>query len=307
MAIAIAAFAMAAVTAAANGVEPAAKSPAAPATGQPVSGLPFESRGGCVVLHALIDDRHDVRLLLDTGDATGLTLHESFARRTGLTLGDPVIQEARGIAGAARVEVRHGRVGSLAIGEIRWRDVDFLAAPPSPADGVGRCGDLDGFLGAALLEDLRVTLNYPEHRMALERGGGRSGGSRLRLVGLRPLVEVHLQDGAPLVALVDTASAASLIDASKRARTIAGTGATVRLVDGAGAGIAAAPRRLEGLEAGGSILDPLQVISLDLAGRLAALLPRDAPRVSLVLGSDALSRHVVVFDFPNGEFRLQDP
>jgi Aspartyl protease len=273
----------------------------------PVPGLPFDSQGGCVVLRAIIDDGHDARLLLDTGDATGLTLHEAFARRTGLTLGDPVTREASGIAGAARVEVRPGRVDNLAIGAIRWRDVEILAAPPSPADGAGRCGDLDGIIGVGLLGELRITVDYPGRRITMERGGERGGGSRLRLVGMRPLVEVHLQDGAARIALLDTASAASLIDRSERARTLVDRGAAVRLVDGAGAGIAAVPRRLEGLEAGGSILQPLRVVPLDLARRLATLLPAGAPRVSLVLGADALSRHVVVFDFPQGEFRIQDP
>ena len=258
-------------------------------------------------MRATIDGRHDVRLLLDTGDANGLTLHEAFARRIGLRLGEPLAREARGIAGAGPVEVSPGRVGRLAIGATRWRDVDFMAAPPTPADGAGLCGALDGILGMGLLKDFRVTVNYPGRRIALERGAVRGGGSRLRLVGLRPLIDVHLQDGVSRVALVDTASAASLIDRSERAATPEKSGAVVQLVDGAGAGIAAAPRRLEGLEAGGLILDPLRVVPLDLARRLAALLPERAPRVSLVLGADALSRHIVVFDFPNGEFRLQDP
>jgi hypothetical protein len=277
--------------------------------------IPFESPSGLVIVHARVDGGHDLRILLDTGDPGGLTLHESAARALGLASGPSRPGTARGLGGGARVGRRPALLRELAIGGTTWRDLAIDVVPANLAFAAGVGAELDGCMGTALIADLRVSLDYAARTLRLDRGAGRDldagRGTPLRLSGGRLLTTVNLA-GVPAVALIDTGSAVTFVDGAVVDGAVVGgaMGSTsaatppdeVRVVDANGHVETLATVRVAGLAAGGAPAAEFAAVPADLARRLAGFLPPGAPTPTVVLGADLLSRHRVILDLAAGIF-----
>lgn len=282
---------------------------------------PFESPAGFVILKARLEGRHALRLLLDTGDPLDLTLHEEVGRALGLSASPPVERDRLGLGGRVRTLVRTARIGVLEIEGLVWRDREILLAPAAPQFEAGLGERVDGFLGTGLLRELRLVIDYPARTLSLSRhapvprapeeGGfppdAGSDSTRLHLCSGRPFVNVLIHGREKRGALIDTASAASLIDVRISGPTGSPSGAPLDLVDGGGAVIRTAPRRLASLGVGGATLENILLVPLDLRRRLDPLLPDRPAPVSFVIGADLLSAHQVVLDFAAELFRLEPP
>ena len=80
------------------------------------STIPFESPSGLVIMTARINGRFHVRLLLDTGDPSGLTLDLKAARTLGLPLSDKTPARATGVVGSGRYMLYRARIRSFLLG-----------------------------------------------------------------------------------------------------------------------------------------------------------------------------------------------
>jgi hypothetical protein len=290
----------------------------------------FDSPAGLVVLKGRINGRFEVRLLLDTGDPTGLTLREEAARTIGLPPGQEVQRRAIGPVGSERYTLRRSRVETLEFGGIVARDLPIWIVPGTPlfAEALGTA--VDGYLGVEALRDLVVTLDYPARRIRFERPGGaamgeaaadeRSAGEAttdepetggrafpFRLVENRIVVEASVGDNTPRPMILDTASALTIASTADRRLTRPAPARSARLADGAG-GLAALPvRALPSFALAGKVFVDLPVALYDFSAPPPGLFPTHTPPISGIVGSDILSRQVVVLDLPHQRLWLGSP
>jgi hypothetical protein len=135
---------------------------------------------------------------------------------------------------------------------------------------------------------------------AIEAPGGRS--QELRIIEGRLLTWIDA-GGATLPALIDTASARSLIE--RGAVLSSGRAGTVRLADAAGAATIDQAIRVRDLVIGGAAIESADLVEVDLGRRLAPILPAGSPALRAVVGADILSGHRVVIDTAAGRFSLE--
>lgn len=104
-----------------------------------------------------LDGRHRGSFLLDTGNATELLLHASFAAGHGYL--ERARDSARALSGiGGDASIREVTVGSLALGDVRFADVEAVLAPEG--SGVIALEEAVGNLGAALLRGRVLALDY---------------------------------------------------------------------------------------------------------------------------------------------------
>jgi clan AA aspartic protease (TIGR02281 family) len=123
--------------------------------------LPIEwGNVGCIV-RARINNKHDVRLMVDTG-ADHLSLSETTARRLGIALNTQV--NVHGAGGEGSAQRGSGRVDALSLGEVVWRDVPAILSFDSTR---GDPEAVDGVLGTAILREFLIDLDLPNSRLRL--------------------------------------------------------------------------------------------------------------------------------------------
>jgi hypothetical protein len=183
-------------------------------------------------------------------------------------------------------------------------------------EGIG--AEVEGVIGAATIRGARLTIDYAARRLWLTPAGGLNGaaegavgggvmetpgeGSRvLRFVEGRLLTWIDA-GGATLPALIDTASARTLIEPG--AGLSSGTAGTVRLADAAG-GVTSYPTILvRDLVVGGAAIESASLVEVDFGHRLAPILSPGSPAPRVVVGADILSGRRVVIDPAAGRFIL---
>ncbi len=270
----------------------------------------FDSPAGLVVFKAHINGQFEVRLLLDTGDPTGLTLREEVARRIGLPRGPEVRRRAIGPVGSERFTLHRSRVETLEFGGIEIRDQAIWVVPGAPRFAEALGTEVDGYLGVEALRGLVVTLDYPARRVKFERPGGPAEDGLsypLRIVENRLLVEATLGGGPPRTMILDTACAVTLVSTADRRLTRPAPARNARITDGAG-GIAALPARaLPSLGLVGRVFVDLPVALYDFSAPPPGLFPDHTPPISGIVGSDVLSRQVVVLDLASRRLMLGPP
>ena len=270
----------------------------------------FDSPHGLVIVEGRIDDRSEVRLLIDTGDPAGLTLDHDMAQTMGLNLNGGESFRAHGVAGSSPAVQPRTRVEVLDLGGIRLRDLDVLALPSDTRFEKAVGVDLDGSIGLDLLRDMVVTIDYPERRISLappvparSEGPATRRGAPLHLRGGRLWVDVVVNGRETRSMILDTGSAATLIAPAARSLVRPASGGGMRIVDLTGA-IATLPARvLPSLGFGGVVVEQVPVALYDFEPLLPAHLTGDT--FLGLIGADLLSRHVVVLDLPGGWLRVE--
>ena len=294
------------------------------AAGNPGSaGVPFDAPGGLVLVRAEARDDGGharlVRLLLDTGDPGGVTLLASTARALGLAPASARPGVIHGLNGAAPLERRSARLPALALDAMAWRDlsIDVLDRSDTLPEGIG--AGVEGVLGAAMLRGARLTIDGAARRLRLVPAGGMdeaatvraSAGPAFEAPGERSaalgFVEGRLltwieAGGATLPALIDTASARTLIQRGAGLSSVAA--GAVRLADAAGGASDYPAIRVRDLVIGGATIESAELIEVDLDHRLAAILSPGSPAPRAVLGADVLSDRTLVIDPAAGRFTL---
>lgn len=272
----------------------------------------FDSPAHLVILPALADGR-PVRLLLDTGDPGGLTLDAAAVSRLGLAVGPPPASAStgadRGLIGPLPTPLGTARIGRLAIDGALWSGVEALVIREETALARAVGAPYDGVIGTALLAGRRLVIDYRLRSVsfvadAAQADGGGDRGSALRLDAGRLLTQVDLGRG-PRPALIDTASAATLVDprAARSGRAL--PGGTKGLVDAGGTTAGLPSARLDALAAGGANLRGVDVLLLDLTDAAGGGAPDDMPPAA-ILGADLLARCRVVLDLVAGRFVLEE-
>jgi hypothetical protein len=139
-----------------------------PARFQPPAGahaVPFEMAERIPIVTGTLDGR-PVRLSVDTGSRSSLTLHSPFVRSNDLVgryAAAPETITGWGVGGPARG--RPARLGTLTLGEVAIRDIagDFYLGDK----GVFASPDLSGNLGGGVLRRFTVAFDYDSRRMYL--------------------------------------------------------------------------------------------------------------------------------------------
>jgi predicted aspartyl protease len=113
-----------------------------------------------IIISTKVNGTGPYRFALDTG-AGGTIISEELAQKLVLKKGTEV--PIQGAGGAAKGFVT--QLSSLAFGNISLRDVNVVAADVFPAlrDPVG--GELDGIIGYNVMQEFRVTIDYPMQRI----------------------------------------------------------------------------------------------------------------------------------------------
>ncbi len=296
---------------------PGAAAPGAPIQvhlGRP-STIPFDSPSGLVILTGRINGRSQVRLLLDTGDPSGFTLDTRTARRLGLDLGRRTPTRAAGVVGSERYDLYRARVDSFLLGGLSARDFTIWTAPDAALLARTIGSRVDGFVGVDLLRGLVVTIAYPRRQITfappdLRPAGeaGDPGAVPMRLEGNRIVIDATLNGGETRSMILDTAAGTTFIAASDAALTRpSATSRTTRIADSSGQ-IASVPVRiLPSLAFGGVTEENVPVVPYDFERLNRGLFAETPHNVAGILGSDVLSRHVLILDFPNRSLRVLPP
>src|SRR6266850_611244 len=275
--------------------------------------IPFDSPSGLIILTARINGRAQVRLLLDTGDPSGFTLDARKARALGLPLTDRTPTRATGMVGSERFDLYRARVDSFLLGGLSARDFSIWTAPDAALLAKMTGARVDGFVGVDLLRGLHVTLSYPTRQITFAppaaplpgQTAPDAPGVPLRLDGNRIVVDVLLDGREVRPMLIDTAAGATFIAQSDEALTRPSpTGATTQIVDSSGTAISVPIRILPSLAFGGTEMRDVPVVPYDFEELRRALFASTSHDVSGILGSDVLSRCVVVLDFPARRLRV---
>src|SRR5204863_307762 len=165
----------------------------------------------------------------------------------------------------------------------------------------------------------RLTIDYAARRLWLAPAGDEGGsmtrppaggatsppGERtdtLSFIEGRLLTWIDAQ-GSTIPALIDTASARSLIE--RGVGLSSATSGRVRLADAAGGATSYPTIRVRDLVVGGAAIESADMVEVDLGRRLAPILPPGSPRLRAVVGADILSGHRVVIDPAAGRFILE--
>ena len=277
------------------------------------STIPFDSPSGLIILTARINGRSQVRLLLDTGDPSGFTLDARKARAVGLPLTDRTPTRATGMVGSERFDLYRARVESFLLGGLSARDFSIWTAPDAALLAKMTGARVDGFVGVDLLRGLHVTLSYPTRQITFAppaappqgQAAPQPPGVPLRLEGNRIVVDVLLDGREARPMLIDTAAGATFIAQSDEALTRPSpTGAATQIVDSSGTAISVPIRILPSLAFGGVEVRDVPVVPYDFEELRRALFASTSHDVSGILGSDVLSRCVVVLDFPARRLRV---
>ncbi|HEX3553398.1 MAG TPA: retropepsin-like aspartic protease [Thermoanaerobaculia bacterium] len=147
--------------------------------------------GGEVLVEVRVDGKGPYRFALDTGAAGGGRISGTLAK----TLGLPVVGKALAgdPSGKNSQEVEIVRTGSLSLGAAAFRDVDLVVRSFPSSDAPER--EFDGILGIGLFQELLLTLDYPAHRVRIEKG------ELLPAAGDKEVVDFDGRRGIPNVTL----------------------------------------------------------------------------------------------------------
>jgi hypothetical protein len=195
--------------------------------------------------------------------------------------------------------------------------IDVTERAASLPDGIG--AEVDGVIGAGTVRAAHLTIDYVARRLWLAPASGEGGSAQGRVVGGPASPPGERRDvlrflggrfltwidaaGSTLPALIDTASARSLVEPG--AGLSSGTTGHVRLADAAGSAIDYPTIRLRDLVVGGVAIESAELVEVDFDRLLAPIPPPESPRIRAVIGADLLSGHRVVIDLAAGRFILE--
>jgi hypothetical protein len=144
-----------------------------------------------VLVEVRIDGKGPYRFALDTGAAGGGRVSRALATQLGLKVvgqaigGDP--------SGKNREAADIVEAGSLAVGGATFHGVKLVVRELPPVPGQPQ-PESDGVLGIGLFQDHLLTLDYPGHRVRIEKG-------ELPPADGREVVEFENPRGVPMIKL----------------------------------------------------------------------------------------------------------
>lgn len=251
-----------------------------------------------------------LRLLLDTGDPSGLSIDATAAERLGLAVrAAPATSGGRrGLLGPLPEPLGTARIDRLSVDDAAWEAVEasVIREDATLAAAVG--AHYDGVIGTALLAGRCLVLDYPRGTLKIGAGAapcaarGSAGGAALRHLDGHLVTDVDLGRGRR-TAIVDTASAATFVDVRGVGSWRPGSSGAWGLVDAGGSAAGLPAARIPRLAAGGTIVREFTALGLDLSDHAADADGGTPP--AAILGADLLSRHRVVLDLVAGRFALE--
>jgi Aspartyl protease len=280
------------------------------------STIPFDTSAGLIILTGRINGKAQVRLLLDTGDPSGFTLDDRTARAVGLSLTDRTPTRATGVVGSESFDLYRARVRSFLLGGLSAHDFSIWTAPDAALLRKMTGTRVDGFVGVDLLRGLVVTIDYPARQITFAPPAGHERPAApavppvvpIRLEGNRIVVEATLNGSEKRAMILDTAAGTTFIGQPDMGLTRpSATGAMTQVVDSSGSAASLPVRILPSLAFGGAVAQDVPVVPYDFGGLNEGLFAGTPQAISGIIGSDLLSRFVLVIDFPGGTLRAVTP
>ena len=290
----------------------ASPSPPGPAVvSQQASGpVPFQTIHNHIWLHAVLNHREQVTLLLDTGTAHTLITPDT-AKRLGLSPTAETPKQALRVLGGHQVEVPLILLASVAVGQTAVRNV--------PVGVVASFPDVllvDGLLGADVLRHFTLTLDYAASRLTLVPQGLQPpspatlaaargvvhGPIPLRLGPPHVLVRAVLHGQEPVSLLLDTGASHTLLTPAiaRRLGLSPTADAPTKTLTRADGQLHTVPLVVcKALAVGEAVVEQLPVGITDV--------DPTAPAVEGLLGVDFLARFTVTLDYGTRQLWLAVP
>jgi predicted aspartyl protease len=194
--------------------------------------------GHTVLVHAMLNHREPVTLLLDTG-ATRTMLTPDIARRLGL---NPAVDTPRSpivLLGGQRAQMPLIRLASLAVGDAVVPDLQVGVFTPLPHTPF-----IDGLLGGDFLQRFTLRLDYARSRLQLTPQVASDPPS-----GLSTLTPATVQSIVPIETIGNHILVRAMLNHREAVTLLLDTGATHTMLTPAAArrvGLTPAPRALTG-------------------------------------------------------------
>lgn len=126
------------------------------------TGVPIEMAGNTMLVHVTLNRAQRARLIVDTGASTTL-IRPLLLTRLGVTIPDTAPREKIFVVGGTTVEVAFVTLASVQLG-----DATIENLPVAIGDAMPDRPDIDGLLGADVLQRFRMTVDRQARRMTLE-------------------------------------------------------------------------------------------------------------------------------------------
>lgn len=173
--------------------------------------IPFSLEEGNIVVQAELAPGHPLPFVFDSGLSEGNLVTQDAAKALGLkSAGSIRYQGANGSGGAAALAT----IPSIRVGDVTLtgQPAAIAAIPPEVTTRPGQ-PSLAGFLGAPLLKDAVLCIDYEHTRMQrwkrTEFPGGRLSETPMPLRHGLPTMDVKI-DGRPATLVIDTGSNAAI-------------------------------------------------------------------------------------------------
>ena len=207
------------------------------------SAVPFATMGHTVLVHAMVNHREPVTLLLDTG-ATRTMLTPDIARRLGLS---PAVDAPRSpivMLGGQRAQMPLIHLASLAVGDTAVADLQVGVFTPLPHTPF-----IDGLLGGDFLKRFTLKLDYARSRLQLTPQVALDPPSRLSA-----LTPATVQSTVPIETIGNHILVRAVLNHREAVTLLLDTGATHTMLT------PAAARRVGLTPAPHALTDALQVV-----------------------------------------------
>lgn len=271
------------------------------------SKVKFRLAGGAqplILLPIRVNDRGPFDFILDTGAGTSL-LSTGLAKRLEVK----VVGSKEGHGAGGKVSVFLGKVDSLAVGEIKLRDVDVGIVDLSQiAKTIGT--NIDGDLGYNFLKHFRITIDYGDCQIRLDdpkRVESVSRGAQtevpLRLAApAKPLilVDVHANGSGPFQFAVDTGTSTTAITPDV-AKALAVESSPIAPATAGSGQVDVTAGSLQSFQLGSAKIDNLPVIVANFFEMLSQAV---GVRLDGIVGYNFLRNYKVVIDYPGGLLSL---
>jgi predicted aspartyl protease len=273
--------------------------------------IPFWNVQNQIWLHALLNQKEQVALLLDTG-ATHTLLTPETAKRLGISPAADAPKRQVWVLGGHQVEIPFVQLATLAVGAAVVSNLQvglvssFRQAPLA-----------DGMLGEDFLHHFTLTIDYTTSRLSLAPPGsvpalstitasnqGRLYGPiPLRFVNNHILVPAMLHQSQPVTLVLDTGAAQTLLSlgTAQQLGLNPGTNAPRKTLIRADGQPHTVPLvQCAGIAVGGAAVENLPV------GVTESVVPH-VPAVAGLLGVDFLERFTVTIDHTTRQLWLMAP
>jgi predicted aspartyl protease len=265
------------------------------------SKVKFRLAGGAqplILLPIHVNGRGPFDFILDTGAGTSL-LSTGLAKRLDVK----VVGSKEGDSAGGKVSVFLGKVDSLAVGEIKLRDVDVGIVDLSQiAKTIG--ANIDGDLGYNFLKHFRITIDYgdcqirlddPKRVESLSRGAQTEVPIRLAAPA-KPLIlaDVHANGSGPFQFAVDTGTSTTAITPDV-AKAVAVESSPVGPATAGSGQVDVTAGSLQSFQLGGARIDNLPVIVANFFEMLSQTV---GVRLDGIVGYNFLRNYKVVIDYP---------